>query len=67
MIRPEDVDMVVFRENTEDVYAGIEWKSGSNEAIKIISFLETEMGVKLPSDAGVGIKPMSPTATKEIG
>jgi isocitrate dehydrogenase len=66
MIRPEDVDMVVFRENTEDVYAGIEWKSGSDEAIKVIHFLETEMGVRLPSDAGVGIKPMSPTATKRL-
>ncbi len=66
MIRPEDVDMVVFRENTEDVYAGIEWKSGSSEATKVIHFLETEMGVKLPSDAAVGVKPMSPTATKRL-
>lgn len=66
MIRPEDVDMVVFRENTEDVYAGIEWKSGSEDALKIINFLETEMGVKIPVEAGIGVKPMSPKATKRL-
>lgn len=66
MIRPEDVDMVVFRENTEDVYAGIEWKSGSAGALKIINFLETKMGVKIPLEAGIGIKPMSPEATKRL-
>ena len=66
MIRPQDVDMVVFRENTEDVYAGIEWKSGSDQARKMINFLETEMDVKLPLDAGIGIKPMSPFATKRL-
>ena len=60
MIRPEDVDMVVFRENTEDVYAGIEWKSGSDEAIKVIHFLETEMGVRLPSDSGSRNKTYEP-------
>ena len=66
MIRPQDVDMVVFRENTEDVYAGIEWKSGSDMALKMINFLETEMNVKLPMDAGIGVKPMSPFATKRL-
>jgi isocitrate dehydrogenase len=66
MIRPQDVDMVVFRENTEDVYAGIEWKSGSDLALKMINFLETEMNVKLPMDAGIGVKPMSPLATKRL-
>ena len=66
MIRPQDVDMVVFRENTEDVYAGIEWKSGSDQALKMINFLETEMNVKLPLDAGIGVKPMSPFATKRL-
>ncbi len=66
MIRPQDVDMVVFRENTEDVYAGIEWKSGSDQARKMINFLETEMDVRLPIDAGIGVKPMSPLATKRL-
>ena len=66
MLRPADVDMVVFRENTEDVYAGIEWQSGSEPARKVISFLETEMGVGLPSDSGIGVKPMSPNATKRL-
>jgi isocitrate dehydrogenase len=66
MIRPEDVDMVVFRENTEDVYAGIEWKSGSVEAVKMINFLEAEMAIHLPLDSGIGVKPMSPSATKRL-
>ncbi|MFH0957518.1 MAG: isocitrate dehydrogenase (NADP(+)) [Pseudomonadota bacterium] len=66
MVRPQDVDMVVFRENTEDVYAGIEWKSGSDQARKVINFLESEMDVKLPADAGIGVKPMSPLATKRL-
>lgn len=66
MLRPDDVDMVVFRENTEDVYAGIEWPSGSDHARKMISFLETQMGVRLPADSGIGLKPMSPNATKRL-
>ncbi|MGC8657650.1 MAG: isocitrate dehydrogenase (NADP(+)) [Desulfomonilaceae bacterium] len=66
MIRPEDVNMVVFRENTEDVYAGIEWRSGSTEALKVIRFLDAEMGVKLSEDSAVGIKPMSPSASKRL-
>jgi isocitrate dehydrogenase len=64
--RPEDVDMVVFRENTEDVYAGIEWKSGSAEAERIISFLQKHMKVDVDPSAGIGIKPMSAKATKRL-
>jgi isocitrate dehydrogenase len=60
--QPELVDMVVFRENTEDIYAGIEWKAESPEAQKIIQFLQTEMGVKkirFPQTSSIGIKPVS--------
>jgi len=56
---PEKVDMVVFRENTEDVYAGIEWKAGSKEALRLREFLEKEMGIKIREDSGIGIKPIS--------
>ncbi len=66
VLRPEDVDMVIFRENTEDVYAGIEWKSGSDRAVRIIDFLKNEMGVEVDPASGVGIKPMSPRATKRL-
>lgn len=66
VLRPEDVDMVIFRENTEDVYAGIEWKSGSEQAIKIIDFLKSDMGVSIDPQSGVGIKPMSPSASKRL-
>ncbi len=62
--RPELVNMVVFRENTEDVYAGIEWEAGSREARRVINFLKEEMGVALPLDAGIGIKPISEANTK---
>jgi isocitrate dehydrogenase len=64
--RPEDVDIVIFRENTEDVYAGIEWPSGSDEAVRVIAFLKESMGVPIDSASGIGIKPMSPTATKRL-
>jgi len=60
--RPEKVDMVIFRENTEDIYAGIEWQSGTPEAQKVIQFLEKDMGVKkirFPKTSGIGIKPVS--------
>lgn len=66
VLRPQDVDMVIFRENTEDVYAGIEWKSGTPQAIRIIDFLKKEMGVNLDPDSGIGVKPMSPTASKKL-
>jgi len=66
MKSPEKIDMVVFRENTEDLYAGIEWESGSEEARQVISFLEGEMDVSLPEGAGVGIKPISAINTKRL-
>jgi isocitrate dehydrogenase len=60
--KPEDVDMVIFRENTEDIYAGIEWKEGSVEVKKVIDFITNQMGVKsirFPETSGIGIKPVS--------
>ncbi len=66
MQRPQDVDMVIFRENTEDVYAGIEWKSGSPEAREIIAFLDNKLGVSVDQAAGIGLKPMSPRASKRL-
>jgi isocitrate dehydrogenase len=62
---PEKVDMVIFRENTEDVYAGIEWRSGSEEAAKIIEFIGG-MGKKIRPDSGIGIKPVSVTGSKRL-
>ncbi|MCL6563223.1 MAG: isocitrate dehydrogenase (NADP(+)) [Firmicutes bacterium] len=56
---PEKIDMVIFRENTEDVYAGIEWKAGSEEAQKVIRFLNQELGCEISLEAGIGIKPMT--------
>src|SRR5690625_5052321 len=67
--RPEDVDMVVFRENTEDIYAGIEWEEGTPEVKKVIDFLQDEMGVKnirFPESSGIGIKPVSAEGTKRL-
>ena len=64
--RPELVDMVVFRENTEDVYAGIEWASGSDEARKFIEFINEEMGAKVDSSAGVGVKPITPSGSRRL-
>ena len=63
---PEQVDVVIFRENTEDVYAGIEYKSGSDEMRKVERFLKTEMGADFFDDAGIGIKPISPFGTKRL-
>jgi isocitrate dehydrogenase len=63
---PEKVDMVVFRENTEDVYAGIEWREGSKEVLRLIEFLEKEMGKRIREDSGIGIKPMSRYGTKRL-
>jgi isocitrate dehydrogenase len=63
---PESVDMVVFRENTEDVYAGIEWKSGSEDATRVIRFLTQEMEQNVRNDSGIGIKPMSPFGSKRL-
>ncbi len=68
--RPELVDMVVFRENTEDIYAGIEWAAGTPEVKKIIAFLDKEMGVgkkiRFPATSGIGIKPMSQEGTQRL-
>jgi isocitrate dehydrogenase len=58
--------MVVFRENTEDIYAGIEWPSGSDEAQKVINFLGTEMAKSIRKESGIGIKPMSPFGSKRL-
>ncbi len=63
---PEKVAMVVFRENTEDVYAGIEWKAGSKEGLKIAEFLEREMGKKIRENSGIGIKPISAFGSKRL-
>lgn len=66
---PELVDMVIFRENSEDIYAGIEWPEGSEEVKKIIDFLTREMGVKkirFPETSGIGIKPVSKEGTKRL-
>jgi isocitrate dehydrogenase len=66
MRHPEKVDMVVFRENMEDLYAGIEWQAGSPDAARLRKFLNEEMGTSLPEDAGLGIKPISETNTKRL-
>jgi isocitrate dehydrogenase len=63
---PEKVDMVVFRENTEDVYAGMEWKEGSKEALRLKEFLKREMGKEIREDSGIGIKPISRFGTKRL-
>jgi len=66
---PEKVDMVIFRENTEDIYAGIEWQSGTPEAKKVIEWLQKEMGVKkirFPQTSGIGIKPVSSEGSERL-
>ena len=66
---PGAVDMIIFRENSEDVYAGIEWEAGSDEVKKVIQFLQNEMGVKkirFPETSGIGIKPISIEGTGRI-
>lgn len=63
---PEKVDMIIYRENLEDLYAGIEFKQGTPEAAKLIKFLKDELGKTVLSDSGVGIKPISVTNTKNI-
>ncbi len=66
VLRPEEVDMVIFRENTEDVYAGIEWKSWSDGASAMIGFLHDRLGVDVDPASGIGVKPMSPNASKRL-
>ena len=63
---PHKMDIVIFRENTEDVYAGIEWAEGTDEAKKVIDFLSAEMDVDVRADSGIGIKPISITRTKNL-
>jgi len=66
---PENTDMVIFRENTEDIYAGIEWESGSEAAKKVIRFLTEEMGVtsiRFPQTSGIGVKPVSSEGTRRL-
>jgi isocitrate dehydrogenase len=67
--RPELVDMVIFRENTEDIYAGIEWEAGSADVQKVIRFLQNEMGVKnirFPDTSAIGVKPVSSEGTERL-
>jgi len=63
---PEWVDMVIFRENTEDIYAGYEWQAGSKEALLLREFLADKLNCAIPEDAGLGIKPISRSATRRI-
>jgi len=67
MKEPELVDVMVFRENTEDVYAGIEWPVNSDKAKEVINFLREKMGVNVREDSGIGIKPISITGSRRIG
>jgi isocitrate dehydrogenase len=67
--RPMDINMVIFRENTEDIYAGIEWKAGTPEAEKVVKWLQTEMGVKkirFPESSSIGVKPVSKEGTERL-
>lgn len=63
---PQDVDMVIFRENTEDVYSGVEWKSNTPEANKVIDFLKNELNADIREASGIGIKPISEFGTKRL-
>jgi len=63
---PEQMDVVIFRENTEDVYAGIEWEQGSDEVKQVIGFLQNQMGVTVRADSGIGIKPISIFGTQRL-
>ncbi len=64
--KPERMNVIVFRENTEDVYSGIEWAMGSSEAKKVIDYLNSEFKTSIPQDAGIGIKPISRTASRKL-
>ncbi|MBT3232809.1 MAG: isocitrate dehydrogenase (NADP(+)) [Calditrichaeota bacterium] len=65
-VHPEWMDIVIFRENTEDVYSGIEWEQGSEEVKKVIDFIQNTMGKKVRLDSGIGVKPISITGTKQL-
>jgi len=64
--RPEHVDFVILRENTEDLYRGIEWEEGTNDVHRVLKFLQEQVNVVLPEDSGIGIKPMSRTGTRRF-
>jgi isocitrate dehydrogenase len=64
--RPENVDFVILRENTEDLYRGIEWEEGTKENRSVLAFLKEEMGVLLPDDTGIGVKPISRGGTRRF-
>ena len=67
--KPDDVDMVIFRENTEDIYCGIEWQEGSDEVKKVIDFIQSEMGIdkiRFPETSGIGIKPISKEGSNRL-
>jgi isocitrate dehydrogenase len=64
--RPDLLDVVIFRENTEDVYAGIEWESGSGEALRLIEFINSNFGKNIRKDSGIGIKPVSEFGSKRL-
>ena len=64
--RPEQMDVVIFRENTEDVYAGIEWEQGSPEAKQLLDYLSASFGKRIRRDSGIGIKPISITGSKRL-
>lgn len=67
--KPGDVDMVIFRENTEDIYAGIEWLEGSDEVKKVINFIQNEMGIdkiRFPETSGIGVKPISKEGSNRL-
>ncbi|MDP6377279.1 MAG: NADP-dependent isocitrate dehydrogenase [Pseudomonadales bacterium] len=69
VVAPQKTDMVIFRENTEDIYAGVEWEAGSAEADKLIAFLRDEMGVhkiRFPQNCGIGVKPISVEGTQRL-
>jgi len=69
VVKPGDVDMVIFRENTEDIYAGVEWEAGTPEVARVLEFLQDEMGVskiRFPKSSGIGIKPISGEGTRRL-
>lgn len=69
VVAPEKIDMVIFRENTEDIYAGIEWQAGTPEADKFIKYMQEEMGastIRFPENCGIGIKPVSKAGTERL-
>jgi isocitrate dehydrogenase len=66
VVHPEKLNVTIFRENTEDVYAGIEWKKGSPECKKVITWLNKTMKTKIRTDSGIGVKPISVTGTKRL-